>query len=253
VLSLGGDGTHNEVVNGIMSANPAPGAVTLGLLPAGTGGDFRRGVRDNADVETAARAVGTANRVPIDVGHVTYRADSGADESRWFVNISSFGIGGLVDRIVNDGSKRLGGKASFFLATFKALRRYRPARVRLVVDGAEQGVFDITNIFVCNGRYAGGGMLFAPDARLGDGLFDVVITREMGFLRSLTTAGKFYDGSHVRLPETTTLRGKHIVATTLSDDPAYIDIDGEAPGGLPAEYTMHPGAIQLLNPLDGVV
>ena len=253
VLSMGGDGTHNEVVNGIMQAEPAPGAITLGLLPAGTVGDFRRLVKDNADVDAAARALARAPSAPIDLGHVTYRADSGADETRWFVNISSFGIGGLVDRIVNDGSKRLGGKASFFIGTFKALLKYHPARVRLIVDGDEKGVFDITNIFVCNGRYAGGSMLFAPEARLGDGLFDVVITREMSILRTLSTSAKFYDGTHTAMKETTVMRGKHVVAKTLTDDPAYIDIDGEAPGGLPAEFTLHPGAIRLLNPADGVV
>lgn len=253
VLSMGGDGTHNEVVNGIMGAEPPPGEVALGLLPAGTGGDFRRLVRDNADVESAARGLAGASSAPVDVGHVRFRADSGADEERFFINIASFGIGGLVDRIVNDSSKRLGGKATFFLSTFKALLRYTPARVRLVVDGEEQGVFDITNIFVCNGRYAGGSMYFAPEARLGDGLFDIVIVREMGLLRTLTTAGRFYDGGHVDLPETTVLRGAHVVAKTLSDDPAFIDIDGEAPGGLPAEFTLRPGAIRLLHALDGVI
>lgn len=253
VLSMGGDGTHNEVVNGIMAADPEPAAVALGLLPAGTGGDFRRMVRDNADVASAARALASAASAPIDVGHVRFRADSGVDEERFFVNIASFGVGGLVDRLVNESSKRLGGKATFFLCTFKALLRYTPARVRLVVDGEEQGVFDITNIFVCNGRYAGGSMHFAPEARLGDGLFDVVIVREMGLLRTLATAGRFYDGGHVDLPETTVLRGAHVVAKALSDDPAYIDIDGEAPGGLPAEFTLRPGAIRLLHPLDGVI
>ncbi len=248
VLSMGGDGTHNEVVNGIMAAKPPPATVALGLLPAGTGGDFRRLVKHNTDVETAAKALSSASSSAIDVGHVCFRHDDGQDRERFFINISSFGIGGLVDRIVNRSSKRLGGTATFFISTVRALVRYKPARVRLFVDDEDRGVFDITNIQVCNGQYAGGGMHFAPDARLGDGLFDVVVIEHRGLMRTIGTSGTLYKGTHVELPEVKIFRGAKVVARTESDAPAYIDIDGEAPGTLPAEFTVQPSAIRLLDP-----
>ena len=253
VLSMGGDGTHNEVVNGIMAAEPPPGAVALGLLPAGTGGDFRRLVQHNTDVEAAAKALSTASSAAIDVGHVRFRHDDGQDRERFFVNISSFGIGGLVDRIVNRSSKRLGGKATFFISTARALVRYEPARVRLVVDDDEKGVFDITNIQVCNGQFAGGGMHFAPDARLGDGLFDVVVIEHRGLLRTIGTSGTLYKGTHVELPEVKIFRGSRVEARTEHEAPAYIDIDGEAPRTLPAEFPLRHHAIKLLDPRPDVI
>ena len=139
VLSMGGDGTHNEVINGIMQAKPEPGAVTLGLLPAGTGGDFRRMCVSNADALTAASALPRAESHPIDVGSLNFHTDDGDPAQRYFINIASFGIGGLVDRYANQSRKRLGGKATFYIATLKALASYSPATVRVSIDGQDMG------------------------------------------------------------------------------------------------------------------
>ena len=191
ILSMGGDGTHNEVINGIMQAEPEPGAVRLGLLPAGTGGDFRRMCIHNADALTAAAALPSAESTPIDIGSLTFLADDGTEARRYFINVASFGIGGVVDRFVNSSKKRLGGKATFYIATLRALAAYQPATVRLTIDGRDLGEHTITNIMVCNGRFAGGGMMFAPNARLGDGKFDVVITSYETAISDKASLGKF--------------------------------------------------------------
>ncbi len=247
IIAVGGDGTMNEVVNGIMNASPEPGVVTLGELPAGTGGDFRRLLAHGDDVFTAAAAMAEAPATPIDVGHVSWRADDGSTQSGWFLNITSFGIGGLVDRFVNASSKRLGGKLSFLLATGRASVTYKPARLKLVLDGETWGTWTVTNVQVCNGRFAGGGMHFAPDARLSDGLFDVVVIEDMPLLTQARGMKKLYDGSHVQEPYVHVKRARHVVAEPVTDHPAWIDIDGEAPGTAPAELTVHPGAIRLLD------
>ena len=166
VCSLGGDGTHGAVVSGIMAASPAPGAVALGILPAGTGGDFRRILRHGDTLETAAAAMPTAASGPLDVGRISWTRESGGTDDGHFINIASFGIGGLVDRLVNESSKRLGGQATFYIATVRALLRYQPARLRLHLDDEVVETGPITNVCVCNSRYAGGGMMFAPDARI---------------------------------------------------------------------------------------
>lgn len=247
VLSMGGDGTHNEVINGIMQANPAPGAVTLGLLPAGTGGDFRRMCISNADALTAASALPDAQSQPIDVGSLSFHTDAGVPAQRYFINIASFGIGGLVDRYANQSRKRLGGKATFYLATLKALAAYSPATVRVSIDGQDMGEHVITNVMVCNGRFAGGGMMFAPDARLGDGQFDVVFFQHKSALNTLAMSRSIYIGEHVNNPLVTVHRGSSIKAEILTEAAAYLDIDGEAPGILPAEFHMHHHAIRLLD------
>ena len=247
ILSMGGDGTHNEVINGIMQADPAPGAVTLGLLPAGTGGDFRRMCVHNDDALTAARALPKAESQLIDVGSLSFRTDDGEPAQRYFINIASFGIGGLVDRYANQSRKRLGGKATFYIATLKALAAYSPATVRVSIDGQDMGEHVITNVMICNGRFAGGGMMFAPEARLGDGQFDVVFFQHKSALNTLAMSRSIYIGAHVESPLVTVHRGSKITAEVITEAAAYLDIDGEAPGILPAEFHMHHQAIRLLD------
>jgi diacylglycerol kinase family enzyme len=131
--------------------------------------------------------------------------------------------------------------------------RYRPARVRLWVDERELGEYSITNVCVCNGRFAGGGMMFAPAARLGDGLFDVVVMREATLAQALALSGKIYEGRHVESPLVTVVRGRRVRAETVTADPAWVDIDGEAPGVLPVEARVLPGALRLIDPWADVV
>jgi len=247
VIAVGGDGTMSEVVNGILAAEPDPGAVTLGELPAGTGGDFRRMLNHGDDVFTAAAAMAEAPATPIDVGSVSWLGDDGATRSGWFLNITSFGIGGLVDRYVNASSKRLGGKLSFLLATGRASITYRPARLALTLDGEPWGTWEVTNVQVCNGRFAGGGMRFAPNARLSDGLFDVVVIEHAPLHVQARGMKKLYTGSHIHEPYVHVKRAAHVVAEPVTADPAWIDIDGEAPGTAPAELRVCPGAIRLLD------
>ncbi len=252
VLSLGGDGTHSAVLNGVMAAGPAPGAVTLGVLPAGTGGDFRRLLVHGETLERAAGALADAPSVPIDVGRLTWTRDDGAPAEGWFLNLASFGIGGLVDRLVNASGKRLGGRVSFALATARALAQYRPARVRLVLDGEVVEPGPITNVLVCNGRYGGGGMMFAPDALLDDGRFDVVVLRHVSLWHTATSASSVYSGAHVRDPSVSVHRAARVEAEVLGDDPAWLDLDGEAPGRAPLTATVVPGAVRLLDPAPAV-
>lgn len=251
VLSYGGDGTHNEVVNGILASGAKD--ITLGILPGGTGGDFRRMLNNSRDALTSARGLPTARRDRIDVGLVRYRTDDGRTEERHVLNIASFGIAGLVDRMVNSGWKGLGGTATFFLGTLRALTKYTPAKVKLWVDDKELGVFEITNIAVCNGRFAGGGMMFAPDARLGDGLLDVIVLQNANPLRTVSLSGALYQGKHLGSSLVKFARGRHVRAECVTEATAWIDIDGEAPGTLPIEVEVVPGALFLLDAKDGVV
>ena len=256
VLSMGGDGTHNEVVNGLMSArgaDPATGAplhadLCLGVIPAGTGGDFKRLLAHGSEgIDGAIAALPAAARTPLDVGWARFKADDGEMAERHFVNIANFGIGGLVCRKVNSGSKRLGGKATFYIGTLRALAEYRPAQIRLWLDGVDVGVFRVTNIAACNGRFAGGGMMFAPMARLSDGLLEVIVLQDGALHRTIGMTFTIYKGEHLSSPLVRAFRGRHIRAETVTADPAWIDLDGEAPGVLPLEVRVVPGALSVLD------
>jgi YegS/Rv2252/BmrU family lipid kinase len=255
IIGVGGDGTLNEVSNGFFQP-PTPDQplsainpnAALGLLPFGTGGDFRKTIGIPKDPNDAARALKSAQRRPLDVGKIDYTAPNGEKKSRIFVNIASFGLSGVVDEYVEKGPKWLGGKLSFFMASTQAIFSYVPLAVRLELDG--QNIYEGPIYFtaVANGQYFGGGMWVAPEAKLNDGIFDVIIVRGMPKAKWLINGSSIYSGKHLRLPETSTHRGKKLVAKSLASEPVRLDVDGEQPGSLDATFEIFPGAIQALWP-----
>lgn len=247
VFSMGGDGTHNEVLNGVLRAGAPAGSVTLGVLPAGTGGDFRRLMAHGQDLDSMLTELPAASSTLADAGQVWFRDDQGHEQSRYFLNILSFGVAGLVCRLVNRSSKRLGGRISFFMATLEALMQYRPAKLRLTVDGEEKGVFEVTNIAVCNGRFFGGGMMVGPMARLADGQLEVIVLKAGPLPQVVGLSRTIYQGKHLSSPLVAHFSGKNIQAEPVTDDPAWVDCDGEAPGVAPVRVSVMPGAIKLLD------
>lgn len=239
VLSLGGDGTHGEVAAGLHAAGGLP---TMGILPAGTGGDFRRVLSHGQDLLTSAAALPTASATTIDLGKVRY-----GDTERIFLNLAGFGMSGQVDRLVNASSKRLGGRLTFLWCTIKALLRFRPPTVRLFVDDVDQGAHRIFTVIVANARYAGGGMHFAPNARLDDGLFDIIMLPKRPIWRALPAVPRLYSGTYLDAPDVLHWRGKRLRVELESGRPAPLDIDGESPGEVPARFEICPGAIRLLD------
>jgi diacylglycerol kinase (ATP) len=245
IISLGGDGTHSEVADCIMQSGVNQ-EITLGILHAGTGGDFRRMIPGADELESACAVIREKPAVPIDVGWVQYVHDEGHTEGRFFINIASMGMGGLVDRIVAASPAKSGGKGKYFKAVLRAQMKYTPARIRLRVDGRDEGEHDISNVCVCNGRWAGGSMLFAPEARVADGMFDVVLLRATSTLRGLPVMVGLYKGTHVRSSIVSVFRGQHIEVDILAHT-AWMDIDGEAPGVGPAEFRIHAGALKVIG------
>src|SRR5689334_2128492 len=167
VVAVGGDGTINEVANGFFEdGKPIAPDAALGVLPYGTGGDFRRTLGLPTDFRGAVEVLARDKRRRIDVGRIDYTVRGGGRGTRMFVNIASFGVSGVVDRLVNQSSKRLGGKISFLVATARATLEYDNQRVRLRFDGKSDGAVDMTinTVAIANGRYFGGGMFIAPEA-----------------------------------------------------------------------------------------
>lgn len=252
VIALGGDGTLNEVVNGFFERD-ADGSwssvrpdAAFGLLPAGTGGDFPRTLGTPRVLADAAHGLARARRRHIDVGRLDYLDADGHPATRHFINITSFGIGGLVDRYVNQSSKSLGGRASFFLASTRASLSYHNARVLLSLDGGPAEEHVVYNVAVSNGRYFGGGMHVAPNAVLDDGLFDVVTIGDVSMPTMLWHAPKIYRGTHLALPFVTVERARRVHAESVDGEEVLLDMDGEQPGRLPATFEILPGAIQVL-------
>jgi diacylglycerol kinase (ATP) len=247
LLVMGGDGTLNEVSQGYLGADgePLPGP-DLALLPSGTGGDFRKSFDLGTEVEQAVERLKHAAPRPLDLGILELTAHSGETIRRAFLNITSFGLGGLTDRLVNSGPKWIGGRAAFFVGTLRAMVSYKNAPVRVRVDGKVCLEAPILNVAIANGRYFGGGMKIAPDADPSDGLFDVIALHDLSRAQGVALAHRIYQGSHVGQPGVRVARGAFVEAESLVPRAeVLIDMDGETPGRLPLSARIAQGVLRI--------
>jgi diacylglycerol kinase (ATP) len=199
VIAAGGDGTANEVVDGLLLAGGGP---ELGVISVGTGRDFVRTLGGHGDLAAAVDAIGSGRTRRIDAGRVTYRGDDGTTGVRHFLNVASLGVSGPTVRAVNTSKqgRQVHGKAAFYYHTVMELLKYRPQDVRVRFDDGE--VVDVRTalIVAANGRYFGSGMMIAPDAAIDDGHFDALVYRAEGKLRMVLDFNMIYRGAHVSLP-----------------------------------------------------
>lgn len=245
LIVAGGDGTLSETAAGLLGAGLGRYA-EIAPLPLGTGGDFVRGLGLPADVDAALARIAAGGARRLDAGRITFHDRRGAPATTWFLNIASAGVSGLVTELVNRAPKALGGRASFLIGTLRAIARWRPAPVRLRVDGALVHEGPIELVAVANGSYFGGGMHVAPDARPDDGAFDVVWIRGASRGRLVRNLPRLYDGSHLALPEVSVRRGASVEIEPLGDGAEVcIEVDGEPIGRLPARFELLPGALAL--------
>jgi diacylglycerol kinase (ATP) len=241
LVAVGGDGTVNEVVNGIADAND----VELAVIPRGTGWDFVRTHGIPRKLEDAIDTARTGVMRELDLGRVTYRSWAGGEQSSYFANIGSAGMSGAVARRANATSKALGGKVSYAWATFAVFVRWSPGEMRIVVDGEERSD-RMHDVVVSIGRYFGGGMKITPEAEPDDGLFDVLLLGA-GTMRDLVlTLPKVYRGTHLTHPKIELLRGRAVEVD--APEPVPIQLDGEQPGTTPARFEIVPRALRLRVP-----
>src|SRR5580698_9283908 len=153
IVAIGGDGTINEVVNGFFDAGaPIAPDASFALIPFGTGGDFRRSLNVPLELADAAAVIAANKRKQIDIGKLELTRADGTRGIRMFANIASFGVSGVVDRLVNESGKKL-GRLSFALATARATWSYKNQRVQLVFDGNDRIEATINTVAVANGKY----------------------------------------------------------------------------------------------------
>lgn len=250
IVAVGGDGTLSEVVNGYLdddgrAINPQ---AAIGILPGGTGADFCKTL-GIAGREQAIRALtGSVTRIT-DAGRITLNDMGCRAYTRAFINLASFGLGGdtamLVNRWRGAGSRLIRGRAKYALAALRALDRYRNHRVR--VGFGQEGEVEIESnlLVVANGRYAGGGMMLAPHARLDDGLFDVILAdgaTRRDIIKELPRIGR---GGHLKNPKVSERRAREISINAA--EPLAVDVDGDFAGYTPAELVVLPSAVRLLS------
>ncbi len=268
IVAVGGDGTLNEVVNGFYdkpdidalytiddhgwmtrqrdgAPQPINDNAVLGVLPLGTGGDFRRTIGLMGGHSESVEHLSGQHVREVDLGEVGFIDDDGNIATRYFINIASAGFSGAVDRVVNSSWKGLGGKSSFMLATARAFARYKNVEVELRLDDTVEIDGKMNNIVVANGEFFGGGMWIAPGAELDDGQFQVVLMGDLKRREILGLTFDIYQGKHLQNKKIFRRRASRVSARATDGAVAMLDIDGEAPGRLPALWTNHHGALRL--------
>ena len=243
VVALGGDGTISEVADGLVAAGRN---TEMGVIPRGTGGDFRRSLGIENELLSAAEHLRKSKARPVDVGRVSFVAHDGGESSRHFLNVTSVGFSSVVARRANQGTKRLGGRISFLSAVVNSLVTYDNAEVNISIDGGEPRRMTLLLAAVGNGRYFGGGMKICPEAFLDDGYFDFVTVGDLGRLEVLAKIHRIYSGNHLSMKEVRSVRCRQVQLTPVdAKGEIPLEIDGETPGRLPARFEMLPGALRL--------
>jgi len=245
VVAVGGDGTVSEVVDGLVAA----GGAALGIVPSGTGGDLARALGLSHDPAEAMQAVVDAPGHEVDVIEMRAVGADGVAFTRHGINLSGLGMAGDVVRRVNAGSKRLGGRVTFAVATLRSLLAWSspPAVVTWVEADGTPGRWEgrFVNLFVGNARHCGGGMLVTPDARMDDGLLDVVLIPEQPLFDLVRRTPSLYDGTVGEAPGVLTLKVREITVEPVQDATVPLDLDGEAVGVAPATLRPRPGLVRL--------
>jgi len=246
VLAAGGDGTLNEVVNGLLSKpfSRRP-ATALALAPIGTDTDFSKTVRQTSEPREVLERLQRERRLAIDVGLAEFADLEGNPSTRYFLNIAEFGSGGAVVEKVNRTTKVFGGKMSFLLGILSVMPKYVNKRVRWRFEDGATGEGVVNNFVVANGRYFGGGLMPAPKAELDDGLLDVVVIGDMDWKTIRRHLKDLRQGTHLALKEVSFRRSREV--STLSDERALLDLDGELVGYDPIRFACVPKALDLLT------
>ncbi len=214
VVAVGGDGTVNEVLNGLARAHANGGPLgTLGVIPTGSGNDFEYMLRTADGLESACRRLAEGKARLIDIGRIG---------DRYFAN----GVGIGFDAAVNIASRKyhwLRGLPLYLLAVLETtFVSYRAPTVTIDYDG-QVSTAPMLMISVTNGRRFGGGFLVTPQAEMDDGLLDLCLAREVGRLGILGMIPHFIRGTHIDKPPVKMARARRVVVTSSDNLPAHVD------------------------------
>ena len=242
-LAVGGDGSVNDVLNGIMTIpRPADDLVTLAPIPLGTGNDWARSLGMPRDPAGIAATIAAEDTFLHDVGLLEFAPDaSGRAARHWFINIAGAGFDSYV---IARLPAQIPTRFAYLRGALGGLVRYRAARFRIVADsGAVEERLLLA--FVANGQYCGNGMHVAPQARLDDGRFEVIAIRGVGLLKALSKLGKLYRGELRGDPLLWEAHGARVRIET--DTSEAVQADGQVVGQTPVEMSVRPVALRALR------
>ena len=252
VISIGGDGTNNEVINGIFTQQRFPTReITMGTIPIGTGNDWRRTFGFPEGYPQLVRVIKEGRVFPHDVGKVAYYND-GDGQVRFFLNAAGTGLNEMVCNRTNRlKSKGKGGAVRYMISTASCLFSFECVHIKLTVDDREVFDDEILSLSVGNGKFNGGGMMMMPHAVPDDGLFDITVVKKVGVLKFAASIGNIYDGTFVdKLKEVTTYRGKKLRIISIPAHRLLLETEGETLTNSPFDFEILPQAINMMVPVE---
>jgi diacylglycerol kinase (ATP) len=244
VVAVGGDGTVNEVVNGLMQLPPEKRQlVAVAILPWGTGNDFARSVGATASVVRLFDLIEGGQTCSIDVGKVQYMLPNGLADFRHFVNIGDIGLGPSTVMMVERLKRFLGSTLAFWIGGFCTICFRRPQEVAIEADGyTHRG--KVMAVCMANGRYFGSGLGIAPYAVANDGVLNLVVVGRVSAFTFLRFTGKLRKAEPVIHPEVRYVEVSRCRILAESDCP--LELDGEVLGSAPLEVELLPSAIRVV-------
>jgi len=243
IISTGGDGTLNEVVNGVMLSGNKE--VKVGLLPYGTGNDFAKTIRVSQNIQELKKLIESNSVSEIDLGFVNYKNTQAQNIARYFINITDVGIGGSIAVKLFGSSKWMGAFLTFQKAIVTTFFTYKHQPVKISADSfSYEG--KILSCIVANGKYFGGGMGIAPAAVPNDGFLEIVLASEISLWDYLRHFGKIRACQKINHPHVSYHQAKEILIESPLNLP--IDMDGEFAGYTSMKISVAPKAIQFICP-----
>ncbi len=246
-IGVGGDGTINEMVNGIYDQDEIPTLnITLAVITVGTGNDWGRMFDMPADYEKAVEIIAKGTTTIHDAGLLWFHRND-IKEKRYFINIAGLGFDALVVKRTNRQKERgRKGKAIYMWNLLMSLFAYRNIHTEVEIDGRKVSNNTFT-ISIGIGKYSGGGMMQTPNAVHNDGLFDITIIKRMRKGEIIRNLKRLYDGSIYDHPKIEWYRGENI---KINSDPIiHVEADGESLGHSPIEFRIIPKSIMVvINP-----
>jgi diacylglycerol kinase (ATP) len=248
IAVVGGDGTMNEVVNGIFSQQFVPPSdITLGMIPVGTGNDWSRMFGIPFEYKGAIDILKKGTTFLQDVGKIYYFKKE-QPQVRYFMNIAGMGYDALVAKKANlQKEKGKGGPLSYFYFIFTGLFQYKFIDAVIEIDGHQvfKGEIFSMNVGIC--KYSGGGMMQVPFAIPDDGLLDITLIKKAPKWMVIRYANKLYDGTLVNLDFVNTYKGKNVRIRATGK--LYLEADGESLGNSPFVYEILPRSLRIVTGL----
>jgi YegS/Rv2252/BmrU family lipid kinase len=248
-ISVGGDGTLNEVINGIfMNHMDVAPQIILGVITVGTGNDWGRTHKMPDGYAEMVKVIKKKKLFSHDIGKAKYRFDD-ENKSRYFINIAGMGFDAMVAKRVNTlKEKGYRGLMVYMFSLLSSLIQFKPTKLTIFSENEKiysNSTF-LASIGIC--RFNGGGMKLLPDAIPDDGLFDLTIIRKVARIKVLANIKNVFDGSFVKLKEVERFRAKSF--TVVSDPPHALNLetDGESLGSSPLDFEVLPKAVNMIVP-----